>query len=57
MDNFFFDCAITDEDGKMLTNQRMSGNNSTRDLVTGVAVVLGRRSDDILMTHEGVVLG
>ena len=57
MDDFFFDCAITDEDGKMLTNQRMSGNNSARDLVTGVAVVLGKRSDDILLTHEGVVLG
>ena len=42
LDNFFFDCAITDEDGEMLTNQRMSGNNFTRDLVTGVAVVLGR---------------
>ena len=46
-----------DEDGKELTNKRLSGNNSTRDLITTFAVVLGKRSDDLLLTHDGVVLG
>ena len=49
--------GMLDEDGKELTNQRLSGTNSTRDLVTTVAVVLGKRSDDLLLTHDGVVLG
>ena len=35
----------------------MSGTNSTRDLITTVAVVLAWRRDDVLITHEGVVLG
>ena len=40
-----------------MTNQRMSYNNSARDLVDTVAVVLGQRSDDLLLSHDGVVLG
>ena len=56
LDDFFFDCAIIDADGKPLTHQRMSGTNSTRDLITTVAVVLGRRSDEFLLTLESVVL-
>ena len=56
-DDFFFDCAIIDEDGKPLTNRRISGTNSTRGFVATVAVVLGRRSDHIMISHEGVVLG
>ena len=30
-----------DEDGTEVTNQRMTGANSIRDLITTVAVVLG----------------
>ena len=46
-----------DKDGKGRTIQRMGSANSIRDLITTVAAVLGKRSDDMMLTHDGVGLG
>ena len=56
-DTFFDVTVVRDEDGGFITHQRFFGFHTTRDLVQTLAIVTGHRSDELLVTHKGTVLG
>ena len=52
-----FACDVVDNTtGNNLLSHVFRGSNSVRDLITMVAVVLIKRTDEIILMHEGVVM-